>query len=64
MAGEMSESAGVREAMRWFTREKQWVNEIHLQLCRVAAPTFMEQARAEWFASAEKPLEVADILRD
>ena len=50
-AGETAESAGVREAMRWFTREKQWVNEIHLQLCRVPAPTFLEQARAEWFAA-------------
>jgi tripeptide aminopeptidase len=50
-AGEVAESAGVREAMRWFTREKQWVNEIHLQLCRVPAPTFMEQVRAEWFAA-------------
>jgi acetylornithine deacetylase/succinyl-diaminopimelate desuccinylase-like protein len=50
-AGETAESAGVREAMRWFTREKQWVNEIHLQLCRVPAPTFLEQARTEWFAA-------------
>jgi acetylornithine deacetylase/succinyl-diaminopimelate desuccinylase-like protein len=50
-AGEVADSAGVREALRWFTREKQWVNEIHLQLCRVPAPTFLEQARAEWFAA-------------
>ena len=42
---------GVREAMQWFTREKQWINEIHQQLCRVAAPTFLEQQRAEWMAA-------------
>ena len=46
--GELADSPGVRDAMRWFTREKQWVNEIHLQLCRIPAPTFLEQARAEW----------------
>ena len=27
------------------------MNEIHLQLCRVPAPTFLEQQRAEWFAA-------------
>lgn len=36
--------------MQWFTREKQWVNEVHVQLCRVPAPTFLEQQRAEWMA--------------
>jgi len=50
-AGEVAERAGIREALQWFTREKQWVNEIHLQLCRVPAPTFLEQQRAEWIAS-------------
>src|SRR5450759_3858055 len=46
---ELSEHAGVREFLQFFTREKQWINEIHLQLCRVPAPTFMEQERAAWF---------------
>jgi tripeptide aminopeptidase len=50
-AGEVAERSGVREALQWFTREKQWVNEIHLQLCRVPAPTFLEQQRAEWMAN-------------
>ena len=40
---------GVRECLQLFTREKQWINEIHLQLCRVPAPTFLEQERAAWF---------------
>jgi acetylornithine deacetylase/succinyl-diaminopimelate desuccinylase-like protein len=35
--------------LQWFTREKQWINEIHLQLCRIPGPTFMEQDRAAWF---------------
>jgi tripeptide aminopeptidase len=50
-AGEVAERPGVREALQWFTREKQWVNDIHLQLCRVPAPTFLEQQRAEWMAA-------------
>jgi tripeptide aminopeptidase len=46
--GELAESRGVRECLQWFTREKQWINEQHLQVCRVPSPTFLEQARAEW----------------
>jgi acetylornithine deacetylase/succinyl-diaminopimelate desuccinylase-like protein len=44
--GELAEQRGVRERLQWFTREKQWINEAHLQLCRVPAPTFLEQERA------------------
>jgi tripeptide aminopeptidase len=47
--GELTEHRGVRECLQWFTREKQWINETHLQLCRVPAPTFVEQERAAWF---------------
>jgi tripeptide aminopeptidase len=49
-AGEVAERPGIREVLQWFTREKQWVNDIHLQLCRIPAPTFLEQQRAEWIA--------------
>jgi acetylornithine deacetylase/succinyl-diaminopimelate desuccinylase-like protein len=55
-AGELAERQGIREALQWFTREKQWVNEIHLQLCRVPAPTFLEQQRAEWMAGQFRSL--------
>jgi len=47
--GELTEHRAVRDCLQWFTREKQWINEIHLQLCRVPAPTFLEQERAAWF---------------
>jgi acetylornithine deacetylase/succinyl-diaminopimelate desuccinylase-like protein len=40
----------VREILQWFTREKQWINDIHQQVCRIPAPTFLESQRAEWFA--------------
>ncbi len=40
----------VREAARFFTRERRWIDEIHLAVTRVPAPTFFEQMRAEWIA--------------
>jgi acetylornithine deacetylase/succinyl-diaminopimelate desuccinylase-like protein len=46
---ELADHPGVRERLQFFTREKQWINEAHLQLCRVPAPTFLEQERAAWF---------------
>jgi acetylornithine deacetylase/succinyl-diaminopimelate desuccinylase-like protein len=46
---ELIEHRGIRDCLQWFTREKQWINDIHLQLCRVPAPTFLEQERAAWF---------------
>ena len=46
--GELTEQRAVRDCLQWFTREKQWINETHLQLCRVPAPTFLEQERAGW----------------
>ena len=47
---ELAEKRQVRECFQWFTREKQWINEQHLQLCRIPAPTFLEQKRAAWMA--------------
>ncbi|MCU1325066.1 MAG: peptidase dimerization domain protein [Bryobacterales bacterium] len=55
-AGDLAARPGVREAMQCFTREKQWVNDMHLQICRVPAPTFMEQERAEWMSSTLRSL--------
>jgi tripeptide aminopeptidase len=46
--GDLAEQKGVRDCLQWFTREKHWINETHLQLCRVPAPTFLEQERAQW----------------
>lgn len=40
---------GLSEALRWFSRERAWISEQQLQLCRIAAPTFFEKQRAEWF---------------
>ena len=45
---ELAAQPSLRECLRWVQRERQWINDRHLQLCRVAAPTFFEQKRAEW----------------
>ena len=47
---EISQSREIRTALQWLTREKQWIAETHLQVCRIPAPTFLEQKRAEWMA--------------
>lgn len=44
----LAERKPLMEAARWFARERSWINEQHLQLCRIAAPTFFEQQRAAW----------------
>jgi acetylornithine deacetylase/succinyl-diaminopimelate desuccinylase-like protein len=54
--GELTADAAVRERLQWFTREKQWINEVHLELCRQPAPTFLEQERAAWFLTQFKSL--------
>ncbi len=54
--GELAEQRGVRDCLQWFTREKQWINETHLQLCRVPAPTFLELERAAWLAEQLRAL--------
>src|SRR5260370_23455556 len=51
LIGDLARSNGVREALQWFTREKQWINEQHLELCRIPSPTFLEHRRAEWMVA-------------
>jgi tripeptide aminopeptidase len=48
VAAEAANGASVRECLQFFSREKQWINEQHLQLCRVPAATFFETKRAQW----------------
>jgi tripeptide aminopeptidase len=44
----LAEQTALFNAQRWFARERSWINEQQLQLCRIPAPTFFEQQRAEW----------------
>jgi len=56
MISDLAASPAIRDALQWFTREKQWINEQHVHLCRVAAPTFFEQSRAEWMLAQFRSL--------
>jgi acetylornithine deacetylase/succinyl-diaminopimelate desuccinylase-like protein len=47
---DLARAAELRVALDWFRRERAWINEQHLKLCRVPAPTFLEQKRAEYMA--------------
>ena len=41
-----------QSAARWFGAERRWIDDVQLQICRIPAPTFFEQRRAEWVSSA------------
>lgn len=52
----LAASRGVKEALQQLSRDKQWINEKHLELCRIPSPTFQEQRRAEWMLAAFRQL--------
>jgi tripeptide aminopeptidase len=54
---DLSTAPGVRAALDWFRRERLWIQEQHLKLCRIPAATFFEQKRAEWMAARFRDLE-------
>ena len=54
---DLSATTGVRAALEWFRRERFWIQEQHLNLCRIPAPTFFEQKRAEWIAARFRDLQ-------
>jgi acetylornithine deacetylase/succinyl-diaminopimelate desuccinylase-like protein len=53
---DVAATPAVRSALEFFRKERSWINEQHLKLCRIAAPTFFEQKRAEWIAEAFRSL--------
>ena len=54
---DLSSAPGVRAALDWFRRERLWIQEQHLKLCRIPAATFFEQKRAEWIAARFRDLD-------
>jgi tripeptide aminopeptidase len=42
---------GIQAAFLCLSAERRWLDEQHLQICRIPAPTFFEQQRAEWVRS-------------
>ena len=53
---DLARSPELRSTLDWFRRERAWINEQHLKLCRVPAPTFLEQKRAEWMTERFREL--------
>ena len=52
----MVESSSGRACLDWFRRERGWINEQHIQLCRIPAPTFFEEKRALWMTEQFRSL--------
>jgi tripeptide aminopeptidase len=53
---DLARTPGVRACLDWFRKERAWINEQHLKMCRIPAPTFLEQKRAEWMAEKFRTL--------
>jgi acetylornithine deacetylase/succinyl-diaminopimelate desuccinylase-like protein len=53
---ELAQASGVRECLQWVVRERQWINEQHLHVCRIPAPTFLEGKRADWMVTQFRAL--------
>jgi acetylornithine deacetylase/succinyl-diaminopimelate desuccinylase-like protein len=49
-------SPSVRTCLDWFRRERAWINDQHLKLCRIPAPTFFEQKRAAYMSEQFRAL--------
>jgi acetylornithine deacetylase/succinyl-diaminopimelate desuccinylase-like protein len=48
---DLAESKVIRGGLQWFCSQRRWIDQKHLDLCRIPAPTFQEQERAEWLAA-------------
>lgn len=48
---ELAQEAAILDALRQFGRDRTWINDKHLELCRVPAPTFFEEKRANWMTA-------------
>jgi tripeptide aminopeptidase len=54
----------VRSAYSWFLSQEERLAEWQLQLARIPAPPFGEQARSEWLLERFLELELADVHAD
>jgi len=45
------EDPATQAAVKWFTAERRWIDELQVQICRIPARTFFEERRAEWVRS-------------
>lgn len=51
LVAELASTQAVRQAQQFFQKNRQWITEQQIQLCRIAAPTFFEEKRAEHMAA-------------
>ena len=58
---DLADDPAVQAGLAFFGREKRWVNEQHLEVCRVPAPTFREQQRADYLVAAFR--EIGQLAR-
>ena len=60
----LAEQESVRSWLRFPDAERDWIDRRHLEVCRVAAATFQEQARAEHLVKIFRGLGHAATLDD
>ncbi|MEZ5356559.1 MAG: M20/M25/M40 family metallo-hydrolase [Bryobacteraceae bacterium] len=53
---QMAAEPAIAGALRFFASQKKWILERQVELCRIPAPTFQEQTRAEWLAAQFRSL--------
>ena len=58
---DLADDPAVQAGLAFFAREKCWINEQHLEVCRVPAPTFREQQRADYLVAAFR--EIGQLAR-
>ncbi len=51
LVAELASTQAVRQTQQFFQKNRQWITEQQIQLCRIAAPTFFEEKRAEHMAA-------------
>ena len=55
-AASFAAQPSVKACLDWFRRERAWINEQHVKLCRIPAATFFEEKRGEWMAEQFRAL--------
>ncbi len=53
---DLARRSDVRQALTWLGIQRRWIDQKHLELCRIPAPTFQEDARAGWMAEEFRAL--------
>lgn len=53
---DLAQESNLAEVLRDFGRDRAWINQQHLDICRVAAPTFFEDKRAAFMVERFRAL--------